>query len=47
MEVFLNRYGLIAIRLDNTLTLDEISQKLGFDIDMGDKLSLVDALQAE
>ena len=45
MDFFLNRYGLIAIKLNQTTTIDQIIQKLGIDLDINDKTTLLEAIQ--
>lgn len=47
MEVFLNRYGLVTIKLNDKLTMAGIGKKLKIDLDLDDRLMLDEALQAD
>lgn len=47
MEVFLNRYGLVAIKLNCNLTLRDVGRKLEIDLDTSDNLMLYKAVQAD
>jgi hypothetical protein len=47
MGIFLNRYGLVLVKMDTEISIEDIADKLQINLDKGDDVLLKEAVQAD